>query len=284
MIFECSRGHRSLFPHIPKKKEPLFPHVPKKRKQLLSATERGELLVRYTGGPQRFAFPVGLEGEIRNFASHDWVILDTLRNRQIIRQSKRWTIARHQPPHLKGWRSPGLLPSTTYTADQIFTRAKEYFGTTTNPDKAGYILPDGIMLDFSGDKYAPPRTRRVAPILGAPGIRELDHREITFAWPEDDAPGGLEGMKRVMNWGAIRFSTFADTVVVNLIHYPTDAQTRAVREALNRHPDAVLVVEVDKPDLDQIDFADFLYPFTNWRAFIERTLTLDNSPVTVSEY
>jgi hypothetical protein len=96
------------------------------------ATEKRELLVRYTGGPQRFGFPVGLEGEVRNFAGWDWVILDTHRNRQIIRETKQWTIARHQPAHLQR----RLLPSTvsTHTADQIFARAKEYFGATTNPE------------------------------------------------------------------------------------------------------------------------------------------------------
>jgi len=45
----------------------------------------------------------------------------------------------------------------------------------------------------------------------------FDHRDIAFAWPEDDSPGGLEGMHQVMNWGAIRFSVFSDMVIVNLM-------------------------------------------------------------------
>ena len=36
-------------------------------------------------------------------------------------------------------------PYDTY----IFNRAKEHFGTTEDPEKAGFILPDGSMLDFS---------------------------------------------------------------------------------------------------------------------------------------
>ena len=68
---------------------------------LMPSTKRGGLLVRYTGGPQRFAFPMGLEGEIRNYAAHDWVIQDTPRNRRLIKEAKRWTVAQHQPAHLQ---------------------------------------------------------------------------------------------------------------------------------------------------------------------------------------
>jgi hypothetical protein len=79
-------------------------------------------------------------------------------------------------------------------------------------------------------------------------------------------------MAQVMNWGAIRFSTFHETVVVNLVKPPTEPQTKAIDRALWYNPDAVLVVEVDNPELDQIDYREFTCPFTNWRAFIERTV------------
>ncbi len=227
---------------------------------ILPATERGELLVRYTGGPQHFAFPEGLEGEIRNFAGHDWVILDTPRNRQIIREDRRWVVARQQPAHLRR-RSPGLLPATTCTAEQIFTRAKEYFGATTNPNEAGYILPDGTMLDFSGKRFG-----------GSPGRRELDHRDIAFAWPEDDCPGGFEAMAQVMNWGAVRFSTYRETMVVDLVQLLTGAQKKAIDRALWYNPDAVLVVQVDDAGLTQIDYQEFTHPFNNWKAFAERAV------------
>jgi hypothetical protein len=236
------------------------------------ATEKRELLVRYTGGPQRFGFPVGLEGEARNFAGWDWVILDTPRNRKIIRETKQWTIARHQPAHLQRRLLPSMV--SAHTAEQIFARAKEYFGATTNPEEAGYILPDGTMLDFSGEKYAPPRVCRVAPVLMAPGRRELDHREIAFAWPEDDSPGGFDAMAQVMNWGAVRFSIYHETVVVNLVKPPTEAQKTAIDRALWYNPDAVLVVEVDDSKLDQIDYQEFTHPFTSWKAFVERTAAL----------
>jgi len=167
-------------------------------------------------------------------------------------------------------KAPALLPAITrhtYTAAQIFARAKEYFGTTTSPDEAGYILPDGTMLDFSGE------TSAGIPILLSPfKERVLDHRDIAFAWPEDDSPGGFEAMKQVMNWGAIRLSTYHETVAVNLAQPLTETQKKTIDQALRYNPDAVLVVEVDDSELNQIGYREFTHPFTNWRAFIKHTL------------
>jgi len=72
-------------------------------------------------------------------------------------------------------------------------------------------------------------------------------------------------MKQVMDWGAVRFSTFADTVIVNLVHPPTEAQKRRINLVLGYYPDSVLVVEVDDTELT------FTYPFTGWEAFVEET-------------
>ena len=166
-------------------------------------------------------------------------------------------------------KAPALLPATvrSYTADQIFARAKAYFGATANPDEAGYILPDGTMLDFSGE------TSAGIPILLSPfKERMLDHRDIAFAWPEDDSPGGFEAMKQVMNWGAIRLSTYHETVAVNLAQPLTETQKKTIDQALRYNPDAVLVVEVDDSELNQIGYREFTHPFTNWRAFIKHTL------------
>ena len=178
-----------------------------------------------------------------------------------------------------------VLPQTQpdFSANEIFARSKDYFGITFNPEKAGYILPDGTMLDFSGEIRAPLPHRRLAPILGAPGRRELDHREIAFAWPEDYAPSGFEAMKQVMNWGAIRFSAFHETIVVNLVQPPTTAQIREINIALRRQPNAVLVIEVDDAELTQIDYLEFIYPFIGWVAFVEKTAATANPlPATVT--
>jgi hypothetical protein len=168
-------------------------------------------------------------------------------------------------------RLPERLPQTAslVSAAEIFSRAKGYFGTTTNPGEGGYILPDGAMLDFSGKKFG-----------GTPGERMLDHRDIAFAWPENKSPGGFEAMKQLMNWGAVRFSTFADTIIVDLVRPPTEAQKRRINLALDYYPDSVLVVEVDDTELVQMDYREFTYPFAIWEHFVEETAA---SKIPVSE-
>lgn len=50
-----------------------------------------------------------------------------------------------------------------------FKRAIKRLGLTRDPREAGYILPDGSMLDFHG---------RALGSRGPPGYRQLDHSEV----------------------------------------------------------------------------------------------------------
>jgi hypothetical protein len=70
--------------------------------------------------------------------------------------------------------------------------AKKYFGITDDPREAGYILPDGRMLDFSGrhlnDAYEMKRGRYV-PTDGedfSAGQRNTEHREISELYDDPD--------------------------------------------------------------------------------------------------
>lgn len=63
------------------------------------------------------------------------------------------------------------------------TRAKEIFGTTDNPNEAGFILPDGQLIDLSGRKtgdFTPGKTG-----LYGSG-RHLEHSELTRVLPEGE--------------------------------------------------------------------------------------------------
>lgn len=55
----------------------------------------------------------------------------------------------------------------------VFEKAKKRLGLTTDPREAGFILPTGELLDFSGKKLVQPRHR---PRMR--GTRALDHSEI----------------------------------------------------------------------------------------------------------
>jgi hypothetical protein len=69
----------------------------------------------------------------------------------------------------------------------LITKAKRTLGTTENPAEAGYLLPDGTMLDFSG--------RRQGAGREAAGQRMIDHRELGDVMGE----GGTQAMIDFMN-------------------------------------------------------------------------------------
>ena len=61
---------------------------------------------------------------------------------------------------------PDIRYSDRY--DETIARAKEYFGTTTDFEEAGFILPNGEMLKFTDDNHR--------------GERQYDHRAIGIAY------------------------------------------------------------------------------------------------------
>ncbi len=83
-------------------------------------------------------------------------------------------------------------------------------GITYNPTEAGYILPDGTMLDFSGRHYAS-GYKNHKPISGQPdylsGQRNVDYREIRELYGK--GVSGTEAMIRFENEeNAIRFGLY----------------------------------------------------------------------------
>lgn len=73
-----------------------------------------------------------------------------------------------------------------------FEKAIRHFGLTDNPYEAGFILPDGKMLDFSGKRQG-----------GSSGMHHLDHSEVSLVMPYGDS---LANPKfRFTRLGAVRF-------------------------------------------------------------------------------
>lgn len=114
----------------------------------------------------------------------------------------------------------GEIETITPDVNVDFDRAKSYFGTTTNMNIAGYILPDGTMLDFSGKKF------------GADGRnRTIDHREVA------DAYEGEIDMDEFLRGGAIRID--ATTGAINAATMPTLEQMRLIERIVNQNRDGV---------------------------------------------
>ncbi len=101
----------------------------------------------------------------------------------------------------------------------VIDQAIDLFGLTDDPREAGYILPDGRMLDFSGKNQG-----------GQPGVRALDHRDVNAIM----SAGGTEGMNEFMrSTGAIRFHLIDGDIAASTIARMTDIQMKTLA-ALSR--------------------------------------------------
>jgi len=88
---------------------------------------------------------------------------------------------------------------------------------TNDYREAGYILPDGRMLDFSGKKEG-----------GQFGYRSYDHRDIWQVTGE----GGTDGMHEFMRvTGSIRFGGHVGSIVMDLMYPPTPEQLQTILRA-----------------------------------------------------
>lgn len=139
--------------------------------------------------------------------------------------------------------------------------AAEHFGITHNPLEAGYLLPDGRLLDLSGrhamiggdfDRAANGTNipRRGGRDWQA-NVRQTDHRELDFF----DGMGGTDGMLRFMEQsGAIRINP---TIGFTLRTMPTKRQM-AVMCACAKMFDEKVFVEVYDGHGDVTSTQEFL--------------------------
>ena len=147
----------------------------------------------------------------------------------------------------------GLLgePETAFNegSEEIFNAAKEKFGRTYDIREAGYVLPDGTMLDFSGRHE----------LFGADdsairGSRATDHREISkIAYKYDNDGNEIEtgietDMPDFIKRGGIRIDDNAGTI--NLAVKPTPEQREVLRRLIQRNDGDVSVDFGDGWDSD----------------------------------
>ena len=104
------------------------------------------------------------------------------------------------------------------SAPEYFRRkALRAFKTTRNFNEAGYLLPDGKMLDFSG---------------GERNHRYRDHREIGEIY---EATQGTNALNRFLNDGNIRIMAESPGVDISANGEPTAEQYAAIRKFVMSH-------------------------------------------------
>lgn len=120
-------------------------------------------------------------------------------------------------------RSNSITESTNVENIDIFSLAKERFGTTNDIRECGYVLPDGSMLDFSGRHMVTGDT----DTSHLKGRRSVDHREIgDLNWDRDmTTRNNLNiNMADFIRKGAIRIHCSNTWSSINLFVKPTKEQ------------------------------------------------------------
>ena len=123
--------------------------------------------------------------------------------------------------------------------------AVEHFGTTEDIYEAGYIMPDGKMLDFS---------------QGKPHFRSYEHADVNLAWEEDEERDIDKARKnRYMfmdECHAIRVSVYekgaweTGCFHAHTIHKPTEKQLRVLAKT-TRDNDCVKLEKHEPRDIER---------------------------------
>ena len=170
----------------------------------------------------------GLEGETRSTAISPESIVDQ-------KLDEFYQSAYHGSP-IESWK-----PDEALIAD-----AKKFFGTTQRPLEAGYILPDGTMLDFTGRHETSEDNWRYMK-----DQRSVDHRMLLgenlagFSLESHfETSGGSESMHEFMaKTGAMRVDFVSS--VASVMRPPTPKQVSLLGRNLGREWGAVTYVDAE---------------------------------------
>ena len=124
-------------------------------------------------------------------------------------------------PKLTTNKNPSSDPDMRYSDREIqpitdaeYETLKKHFGVTANFRVAGYLLPDGKLLDFSGKHWGDTTSRS----------RQVDHRDVQEVLERGN--NGISDMVDMIGSGCIRL--MPETGGINLAVYPNEKQRRVL--------------------------------------------------------
>lgn len=129
--------------------------------------------------------------------------------------------------------------------EKLFEDAKAHYGVTKNFNAAGYMLPDGSLLDFSEANDG-----------GDPNSRSLDHRDIEGIIMDN----GVEYDSRwmyiadFMNEGAIRL--LPESAGINMIQAPTEEQRKKIFDFIYKYNGEV-ILEINDERLNSVVYMEY---------------------------
>ena len=141
----------------------------------------------------------------------------------------------------------------------MLSEAVAYFGLTYDPNEAGYILPNGDMLDFSGKREG-----------GTRGSRAEDHRSVERFVKEK-----FEHRTDAMNFfmqqtGAIRISFWGDYGLIDMETKPTPEQLSAIGRIIMRKSS----VDLSLPGSSEVEEYSFEFDRSERSRFMNRLRSL----------
>jgi hypothetical protein len=124
----------------------------------------------------------------------------------------------------------------TEEAQAAFDSAIQVFGTTRDVYEAGYVLPDGTMIDFSGRHNATGYQKKNGKFAADKDDylkhnRQTDHREIEWPGsPVDEAGNRNASMEAFIDMGAVRMD--ANSGLADMSRMPTTKQWSVIKAVI----------------------------------------------------
>lgn len=127
----------------------------------------------------------------------------------------------------------------TDISNNDYRKMYNHFGSTKNYDVAGYMLGNGIMLDFSGKHWGDNYSTS----------RQVDHRDISEIYHVEKSDNGVGEMVNMIANGNIRL--MPETGGINLAVMPNASQINELRGYIN-HFRGEVIIDIDKVGGDTI--------------------------------